>query len=159
MIRCTFSLGTRWHRLTLPCPSALNMSKHPGNNSLIVESGKVERIWKVERWCWTGKDLKNSPVTSSVVFCLLLCFFLISYITQTECQRNLQLLMRSVTHSCLTLCNPMDCSLSDRLASPWDCPGKHTRVGWHFFLQGIFLAQESDLHFLPLSHWRRPLNL
>ena len=39
--------------------------------------------------------------------------------------------------SCLTLCNPMDCSL------PWDFLSKSTGVDCHFFLQGIFLTQGS----------------
>ena len=36
---------------------------------------------------------------------------------------------------CLTLCNPMDCSLPRPLC-PWDSPGKKTGVGCHFLLQG-----------------------
>ena len=50
-----------------------------------------------------------------------------------------------------------------RLLCPWDSPGKNTRVGCHFFLQGIFLTQELDrglLHWqvdsLPLSHKGNP---
>ena len=46
-----------------------------------------------------------------------------------------------------------------RLLCPWDFPGKNTRVGSHFLLQGIFVIQESHprlLHWqadsLPLSH-------
>ena len=31
-----------------------------------------------------------------------------------------------------------------RLLRPWDFPGKSTRVGCHFLLQGIFLTQESN---------------
>ena len=31
-----------------------------------------------------------------------------------------------------------------RLLCPWDSPGKNTRVGCHFLLQGIFLTQESN---------------
>ena len=49
--------------------------------------------------------------------------------------------------SCLTLCNPMDCSLP-RLLCPWDSPDKNTGVGSHSLLQGIFLTQESDLGLL-----------
>ena len=33
---------------------------------------------------------------------------------------------------------------------PWDFPGKNTRVGCHFLLQGIFLTQGSKLHLLHL---------
>ena len=46
-----------------------------------------------------------------------------------------------------------------RLLHPWDFPGKSTRVGCHFLLQGIFLTQGSNpglLHcrqtLYPLSH-------
>ena len=35
--------------------------------------------------------------------------------------------------SCLTLCDPMDCSLPG--FSPWDSPGKNTEMGCHFLLQ------------------------
>ena len=40
-----------------------------------------------------------------------------------------------VTKSCLTLCDPMDCSLP-RLLHPRYFPGKNTGVGCHFLLQG-----------------------
>ena len=39
---------------------------------------------------------------------------------------------RLVTQSCLTLCDPMGCSLMDRRLCPWDFPGKNTGVGCHF---------------------------
>ena len=51
-----------------------------------------------------------------------------------------------VAQSCLTLCNPM--------VSPWNSPGKNTRVGWHFLLQEIFSTQESNL---GLPHCRQIL--
>ena len=34
------------------------------------------------------------------------------------------------------------------LLCPWDFPGKNTRVGCHFLLQGIFLTQGSNLGLL-----------
>ena len=34
---------------------------------------------------------------------------------------------------------------------PWGFPGKHTGVGCHFLLQGVFLTQEWDLRLL---HWQ-----
>ena len=46
--------------------------------------------------------------------------------------------------SCLTLCNPVDCSPT-RLLCPWNFPGKNTGVGSHFLPQGIFLTQGSNL--------------
>ena len=38
-----------------------------------------------------------------------------------------------------------------RILCPWNLPGKNPGAGCHFLLQGIFLAQGSNLH---LSHWQ-----
>ena len=67
-----------------------------------------------------------------------------------------------VAQSCLTLCNPMDCSLPDSIHGIFQ--GKNTGVGSHSFLQGIFPTQGSNLG-LPyhrqtlycLSHQGSPL--
>ena len=56
-------------------------------------------------------------------------------------------------HSCLTLCDRMDCSPT-RLLCPWDFPGKNTGVGCHFPLQEIFTTQGSNSHLLCLLHWQ-----
>ena len=40
------------------------------------------------------------------------------------------------------------------LLSLWNFPGKNTRAGCHFLLQGIFLAQGSDLCLLCLLYWQ-----
>ena len=42
----------------------------------------------------------------------------------------------SITKSCPTLCDPMDCSLP-RLFCPVGFPGKDTEVGCQFFLQDV----------------------
>ena len=44
-----------------------------------------------------------------------------------------------VAQSCLTLCDPIDCS--HQLLCPWDSPGKNTEVDCHSPLQGIFQTQ------------------
>ena len=44
----------------------------------------------------------------------------------------------------LSLCNPTDCS-SPGSSCLWDSPGKNTGVGCHFLLQGIEMAQKSNL--------------
>ena len=41
-----------------------------------------------------------------------------------------------------------------RLLYPWDSPGKITREGCHFLLQGIFLIQVLNLHLLCPLHCR-----
>ena len=52
----------------------------------------------------------------------------------------------------LTLCSPMDCNPP--------CSSVHgilqvsTGVGCHFFLQGIFPIQGSNLHLFSLLHWQ-----
>ena len=46
-----------------------------------------------------------------------------------------------------------------RLFCPWDSPGKNTRVGCHFLLQGISLTQGSNLRLRCLLHCRRILYL
>ena len=48
-----------------------------------------------------------------------------------------------VAQSCLTPCDPMDCSPSD-FSVHGDSPGKNTGVGCHSLLQGIFLTQWSN---------------
>jgi len=48
-----------------------------------------------------------------------------------------------VTQSCLTLSNPMDCSLPGRLLHPWDFPGKSTGVGCHCLQFYFQLFKES----------------
>ena len=52
--------------------------------------------------------------------------------------------------SCLTPCNPMDCSPSGYL---WDFPGKNTGLSCHVLLQGIFTIQGLNLCLLSLLHW------
>ena len=55
-----------------------------------------------------------------------------------------------VSQSCLTLCDPTDCSSSVH----GDFPGKNSGVGDHSLLQGIFPTQGSNL---GLLHCRRIL--
>ena len=47
-------------------------------------------------------------------------------------------------------------TVANSLLHPWDFPGKRAGVDCHFLLQGIFLAQESNL---GLSHCRQMLYL
>ena len=51
--------------------------------------------------------------------------------------------------SCLTLCNPMDCSLPG-----FSVYGILQAVGCHFLLQGIFPTQEWNPSLLCLLHWQ-----
>ena len=62
----------------------------------------------------------------------------------------------SVTQLCLSLLWPHGLQPT-RLLCPLNVPGKNTEVGCHFLLQGIFLTQESNPHFLRHLHCRRIL--
>ena len=42
----------------------------------------------------------------------------------------------------------------ERLLCSWNFPGKNTRVGCHFLLQGIFPTQGLNLCLLHLLHWQ-----
>ena len=41
-----------------------------------------------------------------------------------------------------------------RFLCPWDFPGKNTRVGCHFLLQGLFPIQGLVPHLLYILHWQ-----
>ena len=45
-------------------------------------------------------------------------------------------------------------TVAPRLLCPWNFPGKNTRMGCHFLLQGIFLTQRSSLHLLYPLYWQ-----
>ena len=70
-----------------------------------------------------------------------------------------------VAQLCLTLCDPVDCSLPGSSVHG-DSPGKNTGVGCHGLLQGIFLTQELNPGLLHcrqilycLSHQGSPFGL
>ena len=84
---------------------------------------------------------------------------------------NLCSVLCLVTQSCLTLCNPMDCSPPD-CSVRWYSPGKNTGMGCNALLQGIFptqglhpglqhcrqilyrLSQQGRLNNLAHYHWK-----
>ena len=68
--------------------------------------------------------------------------------------------VRLVTQSCLTLCNPMDCSLPGPSVHG-DSPGKNTGVGCPALLQGIFPTQVSHIQAdsLPSESAGKPSSL
>ena len=55
-----------------------------------------------------------------------------------------------VAKSCLTLCNPMDCSLQGS-SGHWIFQAGNTGMSCHFLLHRIFPDQGSNLHLL---HWQ-----
>ena len=64
-------------------------------------------------------------------------------------QHGIYAVLCLVAPSCLTLCDPMDCSLPGSSVHG-DSPSKNTGVGCHAHLEGIFPTQGSNLHLLRL---------
>ena len=73
--------------------------------------------------------------------------------TRMPISLHLTILACLVAQSCPTLCNLVDCSPPGS-SLYGDFPGKNTRVGCHFHLQGIFLTQGLNLGLLCLLHWQ-----
>ena len=69
------------------------------------------------------------------------------------CVIAIQCDLRLVAQSCLTLCDPMDCS-PPCSSVHGDSSGKNTGVGCHPLLQGISSVQRLNLSLLCLLHWQ-----
>ena len=79
-----------------------------------------------------------------------------------QCHVNFRCMAKWTTCACMrakslqlcpTLCLPMDCS-SPGSSVHGDSPGKNTRMGCYFLLQGIFLTEGSNPRPLHLLHWQ-----
>ena len=84
-----------------------------------------------------------------------MCCIVVSKTFDPKTQLNLNFLLVLVltAQSCLTLCDPMDCSPPGSSVHG-DSPSKNTGVGCHALLQGIVLTQGLNL---GLLHHRRIL--
>ena len=95
-----------------------------------------------------AESLHHSPET---VTTLLIGYTLIQNISGVkkykESKSTIDMLVYSVAKSCLTLCDPIDCSLPGSSVHG-DSLGKNTGVSCHFLLQGLFPTQESNLGLL-----------
>ena len=80
----------------------------------------------------------SQPRDRTCIFCIVGRFF--------TAEPSVRVL---VTQSCLTLGDPMDCSLPGSSVHV-DSPGKNTGVSCHFLLQGIFPTKGSNPHLLCL---------
>ena len=62
-----------------------------------------------------------------------------------EGRQRLRLETPCVRHVCVPSCVRLFVTLWTVALRPWNFPGKNTRVGFHFLLQGIFPTQGSNL--------------
>ena len=65
------------------------------------------------------------------------------YETDIDTHTHTRAVLCLVAQSCLTLCDPLDCSLPG-FSVHEDSPGKNIGVGYHALLQGIFPTQGSN---------------
>ena len=103
-----------------------------------------------------SSDGAVQPVCSTRVCFSTSCFTVILFqdVSPYPCLSFLCLRMRAESlQSCLTLCNPMDCSLPGSCVHG-DSLGKNTGVNCHALLQGIFPTWGSNPHLLWLLHCR-----
>ena len=68
-------------------------------------------------------------------------------------------LVKGTWHGCVLNRSVMSDSVtlwtrSPRLLCPWDSPGRNTRAGSHFLLQGIFPTQGWNPCLLRFLHWQ-----
>ena len=114
--------------------------------------------WKIRAKAPNPSFLKYFLLYLSLSLICVLKYILFTYLIQCFLN-NLSQCVCSVTQSCPTPCDPMDCRLPGSSVHGI-YPGKNTRVHCHFLLQRIFLTQESSLRLLHcsqilyhLSHW------
>ena len=97
----------------------------------------MESIYEVGKtWCqhWV---LKSMNMKYPFIYIFYTSFISVYSFPHIESGHVLCL----VVQLCLTLCDPMDCSLPGSSVHG-DSPGKTTGVGCHAFLQGIFPIQD-----------------
>ena len=93
------------------------------------ESNTTERLNCTENW---GKDF-----THIIWFSYVICSQLEKALGKYQLTKYMCNVLCSVTQSCLTLFDPMNCSLPGSSVHG-DSPGKRTGVCCHALLQGIF---------------------
>ena len=76
------------------------------------------------------------------------CFYVLVFVNSASVNNAVPCF---IAQSCLSLCNPMYCSLPGSSIHR-DSPGKNTGVGCHALLQGFFLTQGSNT---GLPHYRQ----
>ena len=94
-----------------------------------------KKVWKKHGLELMKSGVLFSPMNEGTLFCSQLWPYFI-----VQCLAPVR--VRLVAQSCLTLCNPMDCSPPGSSVHG-DSPGKNTGVGCHALLQGIFPIQGS----------------
>ena len=116
------------HSLSSPSPPAFNLSQHHCFFKWVSSSHQVARVLEFQL---QYQSFQRIFILNDIYF---------------KCIWN-QINKVLVAQSCPTLCDPIGCG-PPKLFGPLGFPGKHTVVGCHTFLQGIFPTQETNLDLL-----------
>ena len=103
----------------------------------------IARTWKQPRCPSADEWIRKLWCIYSMEY--YSCRFILHLVPARMCAKLVQ--------SCLTRCNPTDCSPA-KLLCPWDSPGKNTGVGCHFLLQQITPTQGWNPSLLCLLRWQ-----
>ena len=122
----------------LKLPYWILATNHKSSTHFSILAGKIPRIEEPGglestglqrvRHYWSDWACMHACNKSS--HCLLMSPFLLMSKSRYKEFKSLVQSCECVAWLCLTLCNPMDCSLPG--SCPWDFPGKNTGVGCHF---------------------------
>ena len=103
-------------------------------------------------FCWIFVQI--SHLKFNITFCYNIYSHNVSDSSYCWCAWDMTYVcMFSITQSCPTLCNPVDCSFA-KLLCPWSFLGKNSGKGCHFLLQGIFPTQGRNMRLLHLLYWQ-----
>ena len=109
------------------------------------------------------QQCRKIPFSPHPLHCWLFVDFLMrATVTILRCYLTVVLICSSLIVNCVPVLSfsvvpnsfETPWTVAPRLLCPWNFPGKNTGVGCHPLLQGIFLTQGSNLHFLCLLHWQ-----
>ena len=126
------------------------------NNWILDDGSQISHYWS--RWLQISKGIRRGKLCSNKSeIDISLSTFLLNGGTDEWLHTDTWVLCIcalccvKLFQSCLTLCKPMDCSLSGPSVQ-WDSPSKNTGVDCYLLL--LFLTQGSSVSLLCLLHWQ-----
>ena len=157
LISIYLDLDLSWYNISIPIPRSISSV----SQSVVSSSLWLHGLWPTRLFCpWNSPD-KNTGVGDHSLYQgifltqgsnpgLLRCMKILYHLSH---QRSpsiylylylyLSVQFSSITQSCPTLCDSMDCGPSGSSVHG-NSPDKNTGVGCHALLQGIFQTQGSN---------------
>ena len=139
--KCVFRSSAHF-LIGLFCISFLCFSLSPLKTSAVPSISSffcinINNLYKPLTTSFAGRlslNLKSCPISDFLHWTQQFSAIIKSIIFREELEKEFRTAAAAKSlQSCLTLCDPIDGSLSG--SHPWDSPGKNTGVGCHFLLQ------------------------